>query len=174
MKTFLSIFPQNVVVLVKRLDGVIRSKDLTFKLGYKAFDTSDFKMLWSRHLESFNDAVFLNAKDPSIRNPFYPYKRLIKLPDLEDNLVVYHIITSFEAEKKISFDDTVFFCLVEGLQETFIMIPNTASRVADVLIALRLEDRDSEKKIRKDTRYSLGSELHQTAVEESQIIRRKK
>ena len=172
MKTFLTITSQNVSFMTKKFDGVIRLRQTVFKLAVKAFEGDSLKVKWSRHLEGINDVLFVETKDPLKLNPINPYKRLIKLPDVSDSKVLHFIFTSFEGDLKTVFEKVVYFSWVEGLEEEFIMIPDTMSRVSDVLLALRATDRSVEKEILKSGRYSPDKEILHVAADESQIVKR--
>ena len=167
MRTFLAFHSQTVVIMIKRFDKVIRSRELTLKVAYPAFDQTNFVKKWSRHLEDYNDVLFVDANDPIKSNPFNPFKRVIKLLDMDEGRIVHNVIGAFNEEE---FDKVVYFCLVDGLQESYLMIPDTAGRVADALVALRALDRRTEKEVRQEARYSTEKSTTSEAAKDSQIL----
>jgi hypothetical protein len=174
MRTFLAIYSQKIIVMIRSRDVTIRARELIFKFAYRALEPTKLKEHWSRHLEDFNQVLFVDTEDPLKLNPFSPYKRIVRLAGMDESRAVHHIISSFESQYINEFDKDVFFCWVEGLLEEFVFIPNTAARVADVLIALRTMDRDTERGVRKEARYTRDKEPSYEAAQESQIIQKGK
>lgn len=169
VRTFLVLHEQIVVVLIKRFDGSIRSKEITFQTAFSAFDESGFKTKWSRHLEQFNDALFVDVTDPIQLNPFDPFKRVFNLTELSDNRVAYHIIMTYGNEDE--FDKLVYYCLIKGLGETFLMMPNASVRVADALLALKMLDIKTEKKVKKEGRHASEKTSYDEAAQDAKIVR---
>lgn len=174
MRSFLSIYSQEVPVLIKRSDTRVRPRVLVFKLGYRIPEGEKIKLKWSRHLETFNDNLFVDARDPIKHNPFDPYKKVVKLPDFRDSNCALHIILTFETQFKEEFEKHVMFCTVEGFEETFMLLTSTSARAADALLALRTLDRRTEKEVLKEAEYSTEHTLNVEAAKASQIIKRGK
>ncbi len=149
MKALISIFNQSITTLIKRTEQSVRPVSLTFEFGYNTFEGGDFKILWSRHLESFNDALFVDSRDPLTNNIFNPFKKIIRLNDLQDRGIVYYIITSFENLDPKRFERLSYFIKVIGFKESFVMVPETAHRAASVLLALKtFERKEGNEEIR--------------------------
>jgi hypothetical protein len=170
VRTFLALFPQKVVILIKTKNHFVRAREIEFLLAYRTLEQSKLKEKWSRHLEDFNNVFFVNTDDPTKQNPFNPFKRVIKLANIDESMAVHHIITAFESQHHDDFEKHVYFCMVKGMAEDYIFIPNTAARVADVLVALRAVDYESDRKIEKETKYSKTSSKE--AADDAHIIRR--
>lgn len=170
MRTFLALFPQKVVILIKTKNRYVRVKEIEFLLAYRVLGQVKLKEKWSRHLEGFNNTFFVDLSDPTKQNPFDPFKKVVKLVNMDESMAVHHIITAFESQFHEEFEKQVYFCMVKGTVEDYIFIPDTAARVADVLIALRAVDYESDRKIEKETKYSIKSSKE--AAEDARIVKR--
>jgi len=147
MRTLFAIYSQKVPVFIKYSDEILESYNLKFNLMYRAFETSNFKQKWSRHLDDFAHAMFCSVSDLIKLNIFNPYKKIIKLNDLSSNYVAYHIINSFATQKQDYFDEVVFCLWVTGLDETYVMAPETTSDALSVALAMRItKDEDTKNK----------------------------
>ena len=172
MKTFLAVYSQRVLILIKAKDITVKPCELVFKLAYRSLEASKIKVQWSRHLEDFNNVLFLDMNDPIKSNPFNPFKKIIRLHGITESQAVHHIISSFEAQFQDEFEKVVYFCWVAGLQEDYVFIPNTAARVADVLLALKAMDLKMERQTLKETKYSKDKTGAREAIEDAKILRR--
>ncbi len=151
MRTLFAIYEQKVPVFIKYTDTILETYDLKFGLVYRAFDLSDFKQAWSRHLDDFTHSMFCSASDLIKLNIFNPYKKIIKLNDLKGSYVAYHIINSFASQRQEYFDDIVFCCYVHGLEEAFVMAPEISNTALNIALTMRKsEDEEAKKDWLKD------------------------
>ena len=145
MRTLFAIYDQKVPVFIKYTDEILKSFDLKFSLVYRAFDVSDFKLAWSRHLDEFVHAMFCSASDLMKLNIFNPYKKVVRLNDLQGTYVAYHIINSFASQRQEYFDENVFCCYVYGLEEVYVMAPETASTALNLALTMRKSEDEAAK-----------------------------
>jgi len=145
MRTLFAIYSQKVPVFIKYADEVLESRILKFDLMYRAFELSDFKLSWSRHLDNHSHSMFCSVNDLTKLNIFNPYKKVFKLNDMGGSYIAYHIINSFASQRQEYFDEIVFCCIVYGLEETYVMAPKTSGDALNVALAMKLND-DTEAK----------------------------
>lgn len=145
MRTLFAIYSQKVPIFIKYTDEVLESRTLKFDLMYRAFELSNFKLSWSRHLDDFSYTMFCSTNDLIKLNIFNPYKKVFKLNDMSGSYIAYHIINSFASQRQEYFDEVVFCCIVRGLEETYVMAPKTSSDALSVALAMKLND-DTEAK----------------------------
>ena len=145
MRTLFAIYNQEVPIFIKYTDTILKSCDLKIGLVYRAFEITDFKRSWSRHLDDYTHTMFCSATDLIKLNIFNPYKKIVKLNDLSGSYIAYNIINSFASQRPDYFDEIVFCCYIDGLEETFIMAPKTSSNALSVALAMRKSGDDESK-----------------------------
>lgn len=153
MRTLFAIYSQKVPIFIKYSDEILESYNLKFSLMYRAFETSDFKLHWSRHLDEYVHSLFCSVNDLIKLNIFNPYKKIIKLNDLSGSYVAYNIINSFACQRQSYFDEIVFCCYVHGLEETYVMAPKTTSDALNIALAMKMgDDGKAQEKLEKNRR----------------------
>ena len=147
MRTLFAIFDQQISIFIKHTDTILKSHNLKIGLVYRAFESTDFKRSWSRHLDDYFHSMFCRVNDPIELNIFNPYKKIIKLNDLSGSYIAHNIINSFASQRQEYFDETVFCCYIYGLDETFVMAPKASSDALSIVLAMKKLD---DEKARDD------------------------